>query len=232
MPVEATTMSGRRLRETVMAELGDWARHIVLAGYSNGYAGYVTTQQEYMLQQYEAAHTLHGRWSLAAYRQVASQLASALESGSAVESSLSYDDWRGNTAELPLPVVATGPPPSGVNYGDALPLDKTQYRRGETVTAEFWSSSPSAAYRTDNNFLLVEYKTSAGWQPIASDGDWNTRIRWRVEDDGLLAQLSWQIPADSQAGEYRLTHIGQGNGGEFRGVSLITLEPEQPDGQR
>ena len=225
MPAEVTTMSGRRLRESVMAELGEWARYIVLAGYSNGYAGYVTTQQEYMLQQYEAAHTLHGRWSLAAYQQVASQLARALESGSAVESSISYDDWRGNSAALPLPVVAARPLPRGVSYGDALPLGKTQYRRGETVTAEFWSSSPSAPLRTGNNFLLVEYKTSAGWQSVASDGDWNTRIRWRVEDDALLAQLSWQIPADSPAGEYRLTHIGQDDSGEFRGVSqTVRLE--------
>ena len=64
-----------------MQELGDWAQYIVLAGYANGYGGYVTTPQEYMLQQYEAAHTLHGRWSLGAYQQVTSQLASALESG-------------------------------------------------------------------------------------------------------------------------------------------------------
>ena len=71
MPGEVTTMSGRRLRETVMQELGDWAEHIVLAGYANEFAGYITTPQEYELQQYEAAHNLHGRWSLPAYRQVA-----------------------------------------------------------------------------------------------------------------------------------------------------------------
>src|SRR5690606_3427351 len=41
LPVEATTMAGRRLRDSVMSELGDWARYIVLAGYANGYAGYV-----------------------------------------------------------------------------------------------------------------------------------------------------------------------------------------------
>ena len=97
LPVEATTMAGRRLRDSVMRELGDWAQYIVLAGYANGYGGYVTTPQEYMLQQYEAAHTLHGRWSLPAYQQIASQLAVALQTGKAVSSDTPYDDWRGKS---------------------------------------------------------------------------------------------------------------------------------------
>ena len=65
LPAEVTTMAGRRLRDTVMRELGDWAEHIVLVGYANGYAGYITTPEEYGLQQYEGGHTLHGRWTLA-----------------------------------------------------------------------------------------------------------------------------------------------------------------------
>ena len=64
-----------------MAELGDWAQHVVVAGYSNGYAGYITTPEEYRLQQYEGGHTLHGPWSLPAYQQVASRLASGVGVG-------------------------------------------------------------------------------------------------------------------------------------------------------
>lgn len=56
LPAEVTTMAGRRLRNSVMAELGEWAKYVVLAGYANGYAGYITTPEEYMLQQYEGAH--------------------------------------------------------------------------------------------------------------------------------------------------------------------------------
>jgi neutral ceramidase len=103
IPAEVTTMAGRRLRDTVMRELGDWAEHIVLAGYSNGYAGYITTPEEYGLQQYEGGHTLHGRWTLPAYQQIVSQLAQALESGAPVANDLPYDDWRGQSVGLPLP---------------------------------------------------------------------------------------------------------------------------------
>jgi neutral ceramidase len=220
LPAEVTTMAGRRLRDSVMAELGDWARHIVIAGYSNDYAGYVTTREEYQLQQYEAAHTLHGPWSLAAYQQVASQLATALESGSGITSDTDYDDWRGKTQELPLPEGADKLPPAGSNYGDALAMDKTQYQRGETVVAEFWSNNPSAHYQTGNNTLLLEYRDATGWQSVADDGNWNTRVRWRSEGDAFVAQLSWRIPADSSVGEYRLTHFGQDStGAEFVGVS-------------
>ena len=227
LPGEVTTMAGRRLRDSVMGELGDWARYIVLAGYANGYAGYVTTPQEYMLQQYEAAHTLHGRWSLPAYQQVASQLASALESGTPVASNITYDDWRGKSVGQPLPIGATGLPSKGKRYGDALPLARTQYRGGETVIAEFWSANPTAHYTTGDNFLLVEHKTAAGWQSVADDGDWSTRVRWRIEDDSYIAQLSWEIPVESSAGDYRLTHFGYDNAsGAFSGVSeLIRINP-------
>ena len=227
LPVEVTTMAGRRLRDTVMQDLGDWAQYIVLAGYANGYAGYVTTSQEYLLQQYEAAHTLHGRWSLAAYQQVASQLASALESGTTLTSDILYDDWRDKSVGQPLPVGPAKPPPQGAHYGDALPLAKTQYRGGETVVTDFWSSNPTAHYPTGDNYLSIEHKTIAGWQAVADDGDWSTRIHWRMEGGAYVAQISWEIPADTPAGEYRLTHSGHSDAdGKFSGVSQqIYIEP-------
>lgn len=227
IPGEATTMAGRRLRDSVMNELGDWARYIVLAGYSNDFAGYITTPQEYQLQQYEGGHTLHGQWSLPAYQQVASQLASALQSGEAVASGTIYDDWRGKSVGQPLPTGATGLLPKDKHYGDALPLARTQYQGGETVIAEFWSANPTAHYTTGDNFLLVEHKTAAGWQSVADDGDWSTRVRWRIEDDSYIAQLSWEIPVESSAGDYRLTHSGYDNAsGAFSGVSeLFRINP-------
>jgi neutral ceramidase len=221
MPTEVTTMSGRRLRDSVMSELGDWAEHIVLAGYSNGYAGYITTPEEYLLQQYEGGHTLHGRWTLPAYQQIASYLASTLEAGTAVESKTTYDDWRGKSNETTLHNGQLNPPPKGANYGDALPQGQTEYRQGETVVAEFWSNNPSAHYVTGNNYMLVERKTPAGWQTIATDGDWTTRVRWRAEDESIIAKLSWETSAKIEAGAYRLTHLGHDQLGDaFRGISL------------
>jgi neutral ceramidase len=220
MPAEVTTMAGRRLRRAVMTELGDWAKHIVLAGYANGYAGYITTPEEYLLQQYEGGHTLHGPWTLPAYQQIASRLASALDSRTAIESTSIYDDWRGRSFETTLGSGVMHAPPKELKYGDPHPLTKTQYRKGDTVVAEFWSNNPSDNYVTGNNYLQVEGKTSVGWESVATDSDWNTTVKWRKQGQSFVATLSWQIPGIIKAGEYRLTHLGHDQqGNPFSGVS-------------
>lgn len=69
VPAEFTTVAGRRLRATVQASLAEQGvEHVVLAGYANAYAGYVTTHEEYALQDYEGASTHFGRWTLGAYQ--------------------------------------------------------------------------------------------------------------------------------------------------------------------
>ena len=222
IPAEVTTMAGRRLRDTVMRELGDWAEHIVLAGYSNGYAGYITTPEEYGLQQYEGGHTLHGRWTLPAYQQIVSQLAQALESGAPVVNDLPYDDWRGQSAGLALPVSATKPPPGGAGLGDALTPMVSRYARGETVTARFWSANPTGNFPKRSNYLLVERKTPGGWRGVADDGDWTTWVRWQLDAQAYVAELSWAIPQSTPLGDYRVSHFGlDTTGSAFSGTSSV-----------
>lgn len=78
VPFEPTTVAGRRLRAHVKQELGAGTREVVMCGYSNAYAGYLTTPEEYDEQAYEGAMTLFGQWSFAALatelRRVARQL--------------------------------------------------------------------------------------------------------------------------------------------------------------
>lgn len=222
MPGEVTTMAGRRLRDSVMAELGDWAEHIVIAGYANGFAGYVTTREEYQLQQYEAAHNLHGQWSLSAYRQIAGELAALVESGAPAAPKIPYDDWRGKATELALPRGDAAALPAGKTAGDALAPRQSKYKPGDTATVAFLSVNPTAHYVTGNNFLTVERKTADGWQAIADDNDWHTRVRWRMENGGTTARVEWDIPADTHAGEYRVRHTGfKADGEPFAGVSQV-----------
>jgi neutral ceramidase len=228
LPVEVTTMAGRRLRESVMSELGEWAEHIVLSGYANGYAGYVTTPEEYMLQQYEAGHVLHGRWSLPAYQQIVTALAGDLQSGNETAVKIEYDDWREKAVGQELPGDVGSVPAGGKSPGDALPLGESRVQGGEIMLAEFWSANPTAYYSRDEkeianvleNFLLVEHNTAEGWKTVADDGDWTTRISWRMEGDSYIARLSWDVPVDSPAGEYRFRHFGfHAATGVFNGVS-------------
>lgn len=220
LPAEVTTMAGRRLRDSVMAELGDWAKYIVLAGYSNGYAGYITTPEEYMLQQYEGGHTLHGRWSLPAYQQIVSQLAAALEAREPIATDIIYDDWRGKSLGLPLPTGAENLLPGGTQPGDALTPLHERYRQGEVVTARFWSANPTANFPKGENYLLVERKTAGGWQRVVDDGDWSTRVRWQLQASAYIAELSWEVPQQMPTGEYRFSHFGfDATGSAFSGIS-------------
>ena len=67
---------------------------VVIAGYANDYAGYVTTHEEYESQQYEGGHTLFGPWTEAGYRQEFVRLAHALKTGKPIESSAMPEDMR------------------------------------------------------------------------------------------------------------------------------------------
>ena len=222
LPAEVTTMAGRRLRDSVKRALSDWAKYVVLAGYSNGYAGYITTPEEYMLQQYEGGHTLHGRWSLPAYQQIVSQLAAALESGAPVTSASAYDDWRGKSAGLALPLNNAKSPPNGARLGEAVTQVEGQYRAGQTATAKFWSTNPTASFPKGKNYLSVEQNTAGGWWQVADDGDWSTRVRWQQESGAYVAELSWVIPQDTAPGEYRISYFGfDASGVGFAGTSGV-----------
>ncbi|MCA9637062.1 MAG: neutral/alkaline non-lysosomal ceramidase N-terminal domain-containing protein, partial [Myxococcales bacterium] len=78
-PFEVTTISGRRLRETVLEILGgEGVTRAVVAGLSNGYSSYVSTREEYAAQHYEGAFTQFGPWTLAAWQQSFAEVAEAL----------------------------------------------------------------------------------------------------------------------------------------------------------
>ncbi|MCS6790113.1 MAG: neutral/alkaline non-lysosomal ceramidase N-terminal domain-containing protein [Bacteroidia bacterium] len=75
LPMEPTTMAGIILRERLVSLLAPIGiKLLIIQGYSNGYAGYLTTPWEYQYQRYEGAHTLFGRFTLAAVEQVTTHL--------------------------------------------------------------------------------------------------------------------------------------------------------------
>jgi len=215
MPTEITTMAARRLKTSVKEALGEWATHIVIAGYTNGYAGYVTTPEEYSVQQYEGGHTLHGPWTLPAYQQIVTQLATALESGMPLTSDIVYDDWRGKSVATDVHDGLSDTVPEPHAFGDALPLPREQYSAGETIVSEFWSGNPSAKHGSISNFLTIELLHDGKWLPVARDSDWETKIMWRPheEETQLIAKVIWETPVDLAPGTYRIRHFGQANVG-------------------
>lgn len=83
VPGEPTTMAGRRIRQTVSDALSS-VSYVAVTGYSNEYASYITTKEEYDEQYYEGASTLFGPYTLMAYQQEYQKLALALDESSSV----------------------------------------------------------------------------------------------------------------------------------------------------
>ncbi|MCB9235608.1 MAG: neutral/alkaline non-lysosomal ceramidase N-terminal domain-containing protein [Bacteroidia bacterium] len=84
VPAEITTVAGRRLKKTIEDELApSGIRKVILITYANAYSGYITTNEEYQHQRYEAGHTVFGEWSLGAYqtkfRELARKMAAGIE---------------------------------------------------------------------------------------------------------------------------------------------------------
>ncbi|TNE43666.1 MAG: hypothetical protein EP343_33155 [Deltaproteobacteria bacterium] len=75
LPAEPTTIAGERLRSVIQAAQGDKQSTVVINGYANGYAGYITTPEEYQQQEYEGSYTLFGPWTLGAYQSVVQGIA-------------------------------------------------------------------------------------------------------------------------------------------------------------
>lgn len=83
VPFEMTTVAGRRLRATIAKALPD-VEHVVVSTYASAYVGYMTTYQEYQVQEYEGGYTLFGPFALGALRTAAVALCGQLREGVAI----------------------------------------------------------------------------------------------------------------------------------------------------
>ena len=210
VPAEFTVMSGRRLKDTVKAALGGGAGYVVLAGYANAYAGYVTTPEEYDAQHYEGASTHFGKWTLPAYQQTLAGLANALRTGAQLPAGPTPRNLAGNQSSFQTGVVLDNVP-IFKHFGDVDVAPAAVYARGATVRAEFWTGHPKNNLRRNGTFLEVQRWDGSAWVVMATDGDWNTTYRW-VRIDGVWgtskAKIGWTIPNDATTGYYRIVHRG------------------------
>ena len=75
-PFEITTIAAQRLQKSIESVLiGAQYKEVILCPYSNAYNGYITTYEEYQVQEYEGGHTVFGEWSLAALQTEFEKLA-------------------------------------------------------------------------------------------------------------------------------------------------------------
>lgn len=108
VPGEFTTMAGRRLRRAVkdiVVTFGVEDPTIAIAGLANSYTHYITTEEEYQGQRYEAASTIFGPHTLRAYIQEFERITKALMNGEPVTSQSAPPDLSKKELSLIPPVV-------------------------------------------------------------------------------------------------------------------------------
>ncbi|MFL5356612.1 neutral/alkaline ceramidase [Archangium sp.] len=230
VPFELTTMAGRRLRETVRAQLAPaGVTEVVIAGLANAYSGYVATREEYAGQEYEGASTHFGPWTLAALQQHFDALAHALREGSPLPPGPTPRDLCSQQTRL-RPGVLFDDKPLLSHFGDVLVDAHASYARGDTVHVSFWGGHPKNNLHTQGTYLRVQRRTGLLWRDVAYDWDWETKYTWRrayclptLACSHVI--LEWTIPPEAAPGTYRLVHEGDWKSGwdgrvrPYRGTS-------------
>ncbi|KAH7056057.1 neutral ceramidase precursor [Macrophomina phaseolina] len=220
-PGEATTMSGRRWREAVAKEAsstdllsseGSPEPIVVLGGPANTYSHYITTPEEYSVQRYEGASTLHGPHTLDAY----------------INLTLTYLPYLGPSAEGAPPAGPTPPDNRerslsfitgvvydsagiGKKFGDVVTNVKSSYSAGDIIKATFVGANPRNNLRLEGTFAAVEKKNGDTWTQVLNDQDWQLVYEW-VRISGILGTsqvtITWETSEDTAAGTYRFRYYG------------------------
>jgi len=206
---EPTITSGLRLRRTVAGVLGVPMENVIVAGYSNSFAGYLTTPEEYDAQEYEGGHTLFGRWQLPAYQQEFARLADDLKNGRPTDKGTPSPDVSGTAIPplIPTPIVDT--PQLLHRFGDVLTQPAPGYAHGQQVSAVFAGAHPNNDLHRNGTYLEVQRQAGNNWTRVYDDGDWSTRFEWAR--DGIAASrvtVRWTIPPDASPGTYRIVYHG------------------------
>lgn len=235
LPWEITTMAGRRIRQTVLEVLEPQGiDQVIISGLSNDFVNYLTTREEYSIQQYEGASTQFGPWTLAAVQQESRRLALSL----AAEEAPPAGPPRTVTANpVPRPpYLPFDQAPSGRAFGDITEAPPPSVTAGNTVTAQFQSAHPRNMNTRGLALVEVEKLTPQGqWITHTHDRAPELLFRWQPFDEnpylspaplpGFVsnALAQWKVPANTPAGTYRIKHRGvavpNGTAQAFEGVS-------------
>jgi neutral ceramidase len=221
-PGEATTMSGRRWRNSLAAaapsvlDMEDPV--VVLGGPANTYAHYIATAEEYGVQRYEGASTLYGPHTLEAY----------------INLTLTNLPYLGTKSEIAkLPTLPAGPsPPINVNsslsfitpvivdapsffksFGDVLssPSSSKIYYPGDVPVTTFVGANPRNNLRPFGTFAAIEKLDGRSWITVRTDEDWHLVYRWKRTSTVLGTSevtVEWEIEDEVDDGVYRMHYYG------------------------
>lgn len=208
VPGEFTTMSGRRLKNSIASVFEEEDVKVIIAGLSNAYAGYTTTREEYEAQRYEGGHSLFGKYALEAYQQEFVRLARDIANGLPTDKGSTPEDLIDIQISLQPPVIFDDIPLNH-KFGDVFTQPRKNYKAGDSVEVVFWGGHPKNNLKTQQTYLQIQKKNGDKWEVVANDWDWETTYRWkRYMAAYSKIIVNWNIPEDAAKGIYRIVHFG------------------------
>ncbi|RLO13857.1 hypothetical protein DYB28_014546 [Aphanomyces astaci] len=213
VPFEVTTMAGRRIRQSIMSALGGSVSQVAIAAVSNGYAQYLTTKEEYLVQHYEGASTLFGPNQLVAVQQELARVAKSVANPSIPLASgprpRSFD--RSKLLTLQTGVVLDTHP-IGWPFGSIRSnvRQATYHISNTSVKASFVGAHPKNNFQHVASFCDVEKLDPAttGFATYLTDAHWDVRFRWaRVGISESTSECEWVLRS-ARPGVYRFRHRG------------------------
>ena len=215
LPWEVTTMAGRRLRETVYAELrDDGVDQVVIAGLANDYVQYLTTREEYGVQNYEGGSNHFGPWSLAALQQELRRLARDLVTGAPVRVAPPSPEPGPDLPNFsPAHVLWGIDRPTRGPFGSIVDDVDPTYAPGDTVVLRFQGGHPSHdPYLGSSHFEVQRLGEDGRWRTEWTDADPETVLAWEPDTpypqlepvtDSLMT-VRWFTGLDTPPGRYRV----------------------------
>ncbi|TWS25786.1 ceramidase [Tsukamurella sputi] len=193
LPVEVTVTAGARLRDAVADAAGIDAADVLVQGYANGYAHYLTTPEEYDAQRYEAGSTVFGRNELAAFTETARRLAADLAAGRPTE--------RGTPPPRQRP-GRFGSPSGSTVLSRPRPVRVATVRTAGpdgAVVVGFECPHPNRVI--PDSYVRVERRDGDAWLLVADDDAPSTELSWERRRGAFTATVAVR---DLPVGTYRV----------------------------
>ncbi|KAI1939071.1 hypothetical protein LOZ66_003149 [Ophidiomyces ophidiicola] len=241
---EVTTMAGRRWKGAIAQAAAQSLKVsdpiVLLGGPANTYVHYITTEEEYRVQRYEGASTLHGPHTLAAHVNVTLTYLPSLGVGSPsppVPQGPSPPINADRSLSFILPVVLDTPG-IGKSFGDVLspPEADKVFKPGDIVRTTFVGANPRNNFRLEGTFATVERQIPGtdNWEVARDDSDWNLVYRWARKRPGVSTSdvvVEWHVEDEFysigtekvKTGTYRMVYYGDsksldGRIRDFKGI--------------
>lgn len=193
LPVEVTVIAGARLRDAVAGAAGIAPEDVLVQGYANGYAHYLTTPEEYDAQRYEAGSTVFGRNQLAAFIEAAQRLAADLAAGRPTE--------RGTPPTRHRP-GRLGSPSGSTVLSSSRPARITAVRTpGADGLLAVEVDCPHPNRTIPDSYVRVERHDGDVWVLVADDDAPSTEISWSRRAGRFTATATVR---DLPPGRYRV----------------------------